>query len=208
MSDQTDTASTVLVGEDLLRQMGLRKILAEDYRIHKRELLRPGLHALFFYRIGVWARTIPRPWRWPVTLVHLIGFYFCRNVYGIELRRTVKIGRRFEIGHQHGIVIHLYATFGDDCTVRQGVTLGITTEDGWQRGVGPVIGNNVTFSPGCIVIGNIRIGDNVQIGPNCVVSADVPANRILFVPPPRILPREMSEDRAATAQPTQNEVQN
>lgn len=187
-----DIEPAALGGTDLIREMGLRAVIAEDYRAHQRDLTLPGLQTLIVYRIGTWARTLPRLLRWPVTAIYMLLFLFCRNVYGIELRRTVTVGRRFVIGHQHGIVIHRFATFGDDCIVRQGVTLGIASEARWEFGVGPVIGNGVSFSPGAIVIGNVRIGDNVQIGPNCVVTTDVPADRILFIPAPRVLPRDMT----------------
>ncbi len=193
MSGTTDTETAMLGGTDLIRELGLRAVLAEDFRTHGRDASVPGLHALFIYRIGTWSRTLRRPMRWGASLIYRLGFQFCRNVYGIEIRQTVTIGRRFQIGHQHGIVIHRFATFGDDCIVRQGVTLGIANEERWQKGVGPVIGNNVSFSPGAVVIGNLKIGDNVQIGPNCVVTADVPADRILFQASPRVLPREVQK---------------
>ena len=55
-----------------------------------------------------------------------VGFlsFFVRNFYGIELYPTARIGRRFGIAHQHGIVIHKRAVIGDDCLIRQGVTIG------------------------------------------------------------------------------------
>ena len=175
-------------GAALIRQMGLLAVLREDLRTHQGALSRPGLQTLWNYRIGTWAGTLPPGLRQLAGLVYFLGHRFCRNVYGIELFRTARIGRRFLIGHQHGIVIHQYASIGDDCSVRQGVTFGIGTE--WVPGQGPVIGNNVSFAPGAIVIGNVRIGDNVSVGPNCVVSTDVPADRSLFIPPPRVIPRE------------------
>ena len=174
-------------GAALFRRVGLLAVLREDLRTHRGEILRPGLQALWVYRIGTWAGTLPPVLRQGMGLVYFLGQRFCRNVYGIELMRSARIGRRFLIGHQHGIVIHQYASIGDDCAVRQGVTFGIGTD--WVPGQGPVIGNNVSFAPGAIVIGNVTIGDNVSVGPNCVVSADVPADRSLFIPPPRVLPR-------------------
>lgn len=152
----------------------------------------PGLHAVWTYRIGVWATTLPRLVRMPVTAAYMLGHWFCKVVYGIELERSVRLGRRFHIGHQGGIVIHRFATFGDDCSVIQGVTLGMGNV--WTKGEGPVIGNNVDFGAGAVVIGNVRIGDNVRIGPNCVVTTDIPADRVLFAPPPRVFPRQPEKE--------------
>jgi len=181
----------VLTEAERIRAVGFWKILKEDFYQHRRDLSRPGLQTLWVHRIGVYATTLPKPFRWPLDIFYFLGWRFCRAFYGIEMRRTANIGRRFEIGHQHCIVIHDYGRYGDDCVVRQGVTFGISNE--WERGKGPVIGNNVSFGVGCVIVGNVVVGDNVTIGPNCVVSSDVPANRTLFVPPPRVIPKEVAE---------------
>jgi serine O-acetyltransferase len=173
---------------DILREIGFWKIVGEDFRQHRRELSRPGFQALFVHRVGVYARTLPRIVSLPLDLFYYVGFRFCRAFYGIEVRRTANLGRRLEIGHQHGIVLHDYLIMGDDCTVRQGVTFGIANE--WVPGKGPVVGDRVSLGVGSVIIGNLKIGDDVTIGPNCVVSSDIPSKRTVFLPPPRVLPVE------------------
>jgi serine O-acetyltransferase len=168
--------------------MGLWAVLREDCRTHRGKWTEPGLHAIWMHRVGVYATTAITPLRWALTVFYYFCHIFCRNFYGIELPRTIQIGRRLQIGHQNGIVIHSSARIGDDCIIRQCVTFGVGNE--WIPGKGPIIGNNVTFGVGTVVMGNITIGDNVSIGPNCVISSDVPSNRSLFVPPPRVLPKE------------------
>lgn len=184
-----------MAGADLIREVGLRTLLAEDYRTHNRRLFSPGLHAVWVNRLGTWAtRILPRFVRIVPWYLYCLGHWICRVVYGIEVAHTVKLGRRFQIGHQSAIVIHEFATFGDDCSVRQGVTLGISNMNHWRPGEGPVIGNNVNFGVGSVVMGTVRIGDNVQIGPNCVITTDIPSDRVLFIPPPRVLPQKKDED--------------
>jgi len=179
-----------LYGADLIRARGLRAVLAEDFAAHYRSVFAPGFQAVAVYRFGTWVETInAKPLKILPKLVHRLAYLFVRNVYGIELEASVRIGRRFVIGHQSGIVIHKYATFGDDCLVRQNVTLG-EGADGMVAGIGPVIGDRVSFGPGAVVLGNVTIGDNVIIGPNCVVTTSIPAGRTVFNPPPRQLPRE------------------
>lgn len=180
----------------MLRRVGFWRVIAEDFRTHRRELSRPGFLTLFVHRVGVYAKALPFALSLPLDIFYYLGYRFCRAFFGIEVRRTANLGRRLEIGHQHGIVIHDHITMGDDCTIRQGVTFGISNE--WEAGKGPVIGKNVSFGVGVVVMGNVTIGDNVNVGPNCVISADVPADRTLFVPPPRALPRA-PEDLAASA---------
>lgn len=171
----------------MLRSVGLFKVIKEDFNRNKRDLTGPGFQALLMHRIGSYSTICSAPLRLVLTLLYRLGYVFCRNFYGIELARSTNIGRRLEIGHQHGIVIHRHATIGDDCMIRQGVTFGISNE--WIAGRGPVIGNNVHFGVGSILIGNVNIGDNVTVGPHCVISADVPANTTVFLPPPRIIPK-------------------
>lgn len=189
-----EVASGVAAGTEtegqMIRRVGLLNILREDIYTHRwagYAWSKPGLQALCVHRFGVYGTTLKRPWRSAVALLYGLGHLVCRNVYGIELSRSIQIGRRLLIGHQHGIVIHKYARFGDDCLLRQCVTLGFGNEV--IKGEGPVVGNNVEFGVGAVIVGSIRIGDNVQIGPNCVVLQDVPDDRSLFVSPPRALPR-------------------
>jgi serine O-acetyltransferase len=61
---------------------------------------------------------------------------------------------------------------GDNCIIRQGVTIGIRYMDRLTEA--PVIGNNVNIGAGAKLLGKITIGDNVNIGANAVVIHDVP----------------------------------
>ncbi|MFN3912893.1 serine O-acetyltransferase [Hyphomonas sp.] len=186
-----------LMGKDLIRTAGFWNVVTEDYHHHQRGIFQPGLQAVWVYRFGTWSDTIRfRPLGILMKALHAAGHVFIRNVYGIELRKTVQAGRRLRIGHQSGIVVHEYAKIGDDVTIRQNVTFGVGID--WVVGEGPVIGSRVSFSPGVVVIGNVTIGDDVSIGPNCVITQDVPSNRTLFVPPPRALPKaETVKDASA-----------
>lgn len=186
-----ETQTEPLRGSALVEEMGLWKLLAEDIRTHRKEVTRPGLWAVLVYRWGTWAQTLrPRPLKWFMLTFYVLGQRFVRNFFGIEIERTVHIGRRFHVGHQSAIVIHKLARIGDDVIVRQNVTFGMGAE--WDNTQWPTIGNRVEFSPGAVVIGNITIGDDVSVGPNCVVSKDVPAGRTLFVSPPRAFPKDLS----------------
>ncbi|MEP6958273.1 MAG: serine acetyltransferase, partial [Nitrospirota bacterium] len=114
---------------------------------------------------------------WWLSLLYRFMFRFIRNHYGIELPATTIVGRRFLIGHQHGIVIHPKAEFGDDCTIRQNVTIGQV--DNVRKG-GAKFGHRVNIGVGAVIVGGITIGDDVRIGPNAVVMTDVPAGATVF----------------------------
>ncbi|WP_294393687.1 serine acetyltransferase [uncultured Sphingomonas sp.] len=175
-----------------IARVGLMRLVREDLRRHDLGLRTPGFRAVATYRLGAWARSRRSAViRVPMLLLHGILFRYVRNHYGIEIHSSARIGRRLLIGHQHGIVIHRFATFGDDCIIRQGVTLGEAGigRDNFAAGIGPVIGANVDIGVGAIIIGNVRIGDRVNIGPNAVVMTDVPADTTVLAPMSRLMPR-------------------
>jgi serine O-acetyltransferase len=151
----------------------LRAVLSEDYAVHGRDPSSPGFRTLAVYRFGVWVHDLRnRSLRWPLRRLYRLLFVRMRRSYGIELHYTVRVGRRLRLAHQNGIAIHHYARIGDDCVIRQNVTIG-ATGDAARPGV-PIIGSRVQIGAGAAVIGKVRIGDDVLIGPNTVVREDVP----------------------------------
>ena len=99
---------------------------------------------------------------------------------------------RFRIDHFGGIVISGDAVFGEDCIIRNGVTVGLRNTG--RRG-SPVIGDRVDIGAGAKVLGAIRIGSDVAIGANAVVLSDVPSNCIAVGIPARIIPAKPKDDR-------------
>ena len=160
--------------------------LREDFRTHDRDLLRPGLWALAVHRFGAWRYGVrPRWLRAPFYVLYRIAFAVVQMLTGIELPCEVKLGRRFRIEHHSDIVINGDAQFGDDCVVRNGVTVGVrhTEEPG-----SPVIGNRVDIGAGAKILGRIRIGEGAVIGANAVVVHDIPAGVTAEGIPARPLP--------------------
>ena len=128
-----------------------------------------------------------------LSMLYRSMFRYIRNHYGIELPDTTIVGRRFHIGHQHGIVIHYNSVFGDDCTVHQNVTIG---ESYGRQGEAPKFGNRVIVGAGAAIIGKIVIGDDVSIAPNAIVMTNVPTGTIVCAPPPRLIKLRHRPDQA------------
>ena len=161
------------------------EIVREDYRTHGG--LCPGFWALLVHRFGAWRYSVePRFLRAPFYVLHRIAFTVVQMLTGIELPAEVKIGRRLKIEHHSDIIINGTAQIGDDCVIRNGVTIGVrhTNEAG-----SPVLGNRVDVGAGAKILGAIRIGDDVGIGANAVVLGDVPVNAIAVGVPARIIER-------------------
>jgi serine O-acetyltransferase len=103
-------------------------------------------------------------------------------VTGINLDRSMVVGRNFHIIHPGIIYLAPGSTFGDDCSVMHGVTVGTVND---REGV-PRMGNNVLIGAGACILGPVTIGDGARIGANSVVLQDVPPGATAFGVPARI----------------------
>ena len=163
----------------------------EDWNSHYRDWTLPGFRAVAVHRIGTWVAResghglVRGPIKVLLRRLHLMMFRYVRNQYGIELPHTVLLGRRVVVGHQSGIVIHPYARIGDDCVIRQNVTIGALNAERVEEA--PVIGRRVELGAGVAVLGSVTIGDGSRIGPHAVVMTDVPPGSTVFVNPPRMI---------------------
>jgi serine O-acetyltransferase len=161
--------------------------LREDWRTYGCQWTRQGLWVMVVYRFGNWRYKIHnRAIRMPFSFAYKLLKVLSEILTGIELPCETKLGRRFRIDHFGGIIISGDAVFGDDCIIRNGVTVGLRHTG--QRGA-PVIGNRVDIGAGAKILGNIRIGDDVAIGANAVVISDVPCSSIAVGVPAKIRQR-------------------
>ena len=150
--------------------------IRQDWQAHDCNWTRHGFWALVVYRFGRWRYGIePRPLRLPFSFLYKVMKFFADAVLGIEMPCEVVIGKRFTIEHTGAIVISGDAVFGDDCIIRQGVTVGLRNRN--RRG-SPRIGNRVDIGAGAKLLGDIQIGDDVAVGANAVVLCDVPSGSI------------------------------
>lgn len=164
------------------------ELVREDWIAHGRDWTRAGFRALAVHRFGVARAKIPsRVLRAPLSIAYRAMHRFVRNVYGIELPHTARIGRRVVFEHQHGIVVHGRTVIGDDCIIRQGVTLGLRSMD--RLDDAPVLGRGVNVGAGAKILGAIQVGDGAQIGANAVVLDDVPRHSLAVGVPARVVPR-------------------
>lgn len=168
-------------------RLGLIQQIKSDLKAHGGDWTRPGFRALAYHRFGNWRMTVkPKFLRAPFSILYRFLFRRARNLYGIELPYTAKIGNHVVFEHQHGIVIHGNASIGDNSIIRQGVTIGNRSlEDIYAA---PQIGKNVNIGAGAKLLGDISIGDNASIGANAVVLHNVDKGTTVVGIPARPLP--------------------
>lgn len=176
----------------------LRATLREDKRAAGDPTL-PGVRALRVHRMGNYAHGLPSGIRRRVaTRLYTAAFRRVRDKYGIEIPHTVRLGRRVVIDHQNGIIVNGASVIGDDCVLRQGVTLG--TKRRSDHAAAPVLGARVDVGAGAKILGRVHVGDGAKIGANAVVVSDVPAGAVVAGVPARIIRMpEALEDAALFA---------
>jgi serine O-acetyltransferase len=168
--------------------IGFWSLVREDFDAHGRDWTSPGFRAVFVHRFGNWRMGIrSKAVRAPFSLTYRWLYRRIRRTYGIEVEYCTKLGRRVVIDHQSGIVINGYSEIGDDCRLRQNVTIGIKTLD--DPDGAPKLGRRVDIGAGAVVLGRIEVGDDAQIGANAVVLRDVPAGALAVGVPARIIER-------------------
>lgn len=161
---------------DTRHEPTLREQIHADFVSHGRRWGAQGFWAMSVYRFGRWRYRFNSPIvRKPLSAIYHVMFKVVQIVTGIEFPCEVKVGRNFVIDHFGGIIISGYTTFGDDCRIRQGVSIGLASVD---DPCSAQIGNNVDIGCGAKLLGRIVIGNDVSIGANAVVVEDVPSDSI------------------------------
>lgn len=163
--------------------------IREDLKTYNYRWSRQGFWVMIVYRYGRWRYTIKnRIIRMPFSLLYHILFKVIQILTGIELPCEVKVGKNFLIEHFGDIIVSGYAVFGDDCIIRNGVTVGLKNID---HPAAPHLGNKVNIGAGAKLLGDITIGDDVDIGANAVVIQNVPSHSIAVGVPAKIIPKKL-----------------
>ena len=193
MVTQPDLSSSVKEPETTA--LGFWQQIKEDWIAHGRDWTKPGFRAVAVQRFGVWRMKLqPLILRAPFSILYRSLYRKIRNTYGIELPYTVQLGRRVIIEHQSAIVIHGNCSIGDDCIIRQGVTMGNRYME--RPFDAPKLGNRVNVGAGAKIFGNVTIGDSANIGANAVVLSDIPPGKTAVGIPAKIINSKKSEDNA------------
>jgi serine O-acetyltransferase len=188
---QESTDSAMSVNTEATR-LTLWQQIKEDWKAHGCDWTKPGFRAVATQRFGVWRMNIQsKLLRAPFSLLYRSLYRKVRNTYGIDLPYSVQLGRRVVIEHQGAIIIHGDCVIGDDCIIRQGVTLGNRYLD--RPFDSPKLGNRVNVGAGAKILGGVSIEDDASIGANAVVLSDVPAGQTAVGIPAKILKPKRSE---------------
>lgn len=141
-----------------------------------------GFRAVMLYRIGFWLRK--HRCRFLAAVAERMMHHLCH----CWISTYAQIGPGFYIAHVGGLVIGQQTRIGENCDVRQNVTLGGNFNKKDEQGRSqPWVGDNVSFGAGAVVVGPVRVGSNSIIGANSVVARDVPEAVIVQGVPAKVI---------------------
>ncbi|WP_022661405.1 serine O-acetyltransferase [Paucidesulfovibrio longus] len=176
----------------------------EDLRAHREGLLAQGFWALTVYRFGHRRFRYSSWWvRKPWGALHLVLHKLCEIFFGISLHCRAEIGRRVQIEHFGGIIVHGNAVIGDDCLLRQGVSIGNKRPD--RPLDAPRLGNGVNVGAGAKILGAVSVGDGAVVGANAVVLRDVPPRCLAVGVPAQVRPLDRTEEAEGAEEPEAGE---
>jgi len=176
-----------LIEQDLLRYGRVKKFgFGVFFKYVFIEVI-PGIKFSIIFRLC-------QHYRYKNRLLFYFYFLWLRRIkykYGFDISYRTQIGKGLYIGHFGGIVIHGDTIIGENCTLSQGLTIGILNR-GSKAGI-PKIGDRVFIGPSAVILGGISVGNDVLIGANAVVSFDVPDSSVVAAPASQIISAKGSE---------------
>lgn len=162
----------------------LKYVNGHPYRaLISRYLFEPGFRYCFWLRLARYCFLKGKKAILPFLICRMIlKHYSYKFSFDISFRSQIDPG--LVIAHFGYIIVTSNTKIGENCTLRPGVVFGkkLTATTG-----GPIVGDNVDFGVGTVIVGNVRIGNNVIVGANSVVTKDVPDNCVIAGSPARII---------------------
>jgi serine O-acetyltransferase len=170
--------------------LSLREVLTEDFATYGRSLSQPGLWAVAVHRFGTRVNQIePAILRRPAEAAHKMLFTAVEWVWGINIPRTTRVGRRVRIWHNGSIFLNA-RSIGNDVQIRHDTTMGaVRLNDSDKPNLLPVIEDGAEIGSGVCILGGVTLGRGAVVGANSVVLQSVPAGAMVFGVPGRIMPK-------------------
>lgn len=129
-------------------------------------LLTVGFQFVFARRLQELAVRVPLVGR----LLRRILWWLTCLAFGSELALGAEVGGGLYMPHPYGVVVGV-SRIGRNVTLLQNVTIGKRRSSSEAL---TVIGDNVAFGAGAVVLGPLTIGSHSAVGANSVLLQDVP----------------------------------
>jgi serine O-acetyltransferase len=100
---------------------------------------------------------------------------------GCIIGRGADFGPGLVLVHSNGVVINTTVKGGRNVVIEHQVTIGA------EKGLSPVLGDEVFIGAGAKIIGTLKIGSGAKVGANAVVLEDVPEGATVVGIPARVV---------------------
>ena len=108
-------------------------------------------------------------------------YFLNKSLNGLDLYYEIVMPNVFHLDHPVGSVMGR-ASYGEHFSFAQQCTVGN------NKGIFPVIGNNVQMLSGSKILGKCNVGDNVIISANSYIKdEDIPSNSLVFGSSPSLV---------------------
>ena len=146
----------------------------DSFRNRVKARLTDGTTAMILYRWMQWAQRR--------RLVPLAMLFNKLNVMGgCIIGRGADFGEGFVLVHSIGIVINTSVKGGRNVVLEHQVTIGA------EKGLSPILGDDVFIGAGAKVLGPLKIGNGAKVGANAVVLEDVPEGATVVGIPAKVV---------------------
>ena len=163
--------------------MGLFGLIRADWVANKDS--QKGRIVMVLFRLASWFRRKNRV-TYIIGIPYLVMYRLAVEwVLGVEIPPLTRIGSGFAVHHGQGIVLNNRTEIGENCLIRQGVTLGNSSSED-VHGC-PSIGDGVVIGANALVLGRLMVGDNAVVGAGAVVVKDVAPGTVVVGNPARVL---------------------
>lgn len=170
-------------------QETVRRIAHDYQRFVGRQITWIGFMGLFFREMGFKAVTLYRIGRYlTMHRFPVIPFLLKRKMLvgcHCQISFEANIAEGFVIRHVGDIVVGKRTVIGQNCEIRQGVTLGGNFNKSENGRTQPVLGDYVQVGAGAKILGPVMIGSGSIIGSNAVVVHNVDENQTVAGVPAR-----------------------
>lgn len=141
-----------------------------------------GTAAMVVYRLMQWCQRRH--------LVPLAMFFNKWNaVWGqCLIGRNAQFGPGFVLIHSQGVVVNSAVRGGANVRLEHQVTIGA------EKGVAPILGDDVFAGAGARILGAVRVGSRTRIGANAVVLSDIPDGATAVGVPARVVKDERTAE--------------
>ncbi|MFC7956531.1 serine O-acetyltransferase [Rhodococcoides kroppenstedtii] len=170
-------------------------VMREDFQHNLRTSGPYAAITMVVWRLGTIAASARGLPRLALKVAYVLANHvWVKIIIGSDLSPNVTLGRRLCLPHGgRGLFISNGVSIGDDCTIHQQVTIGVTLD----KSGAPQVGDRVYVGAKASVVGPVRIENDCTVGAHAFVLRDVAAESVAVGVPASSRPKSTASGRSS-----------